>query len=326
MSYERKRSRLALNAAMLLSSTIMTGTVRAQSFNVDFCGNFGWVASTSYGAAAGQPGVWNEKTFSGGPVFGLNGLPISVTMTPSGLAPCVGKDDPGTSGNDEELLDDSADIGAVGSGSRSQVITGLEPGNYQVFTYAWGRGLTVVDVNDTGPQEIGGAWPGNFSPGVTHALHSVNIAAGQDVTIQWVSTVDFGSANGFQIREVLFADSFESGDTRAWTGCPEQTCDTYTFDCNPREPTCTCITTATGVSSCIDSIQACGAPCPGGNADCVTGEVCVIGTCCGGPVCAVDVCPFQIPGTVPTLQKKILRLANPLFPGQCEAPGPVLTR
>ncbi len=68
--------------------------------------------------------------------------------------------------------------------------------------------------------------------------------------------------------------------------CDGQICGTYTFDCDPLDPTCICITRTDGSGTCVADIGCAAAvPCPGGDGDCPPGFVCAIDTCCGTPIC-----------------------------------------
>jgi hypothetical protein len=100
-----------------------------------------------------------------------------------------------------DLLD--LDIGTT----TTVTVTGLTPGLYNVYTYAWAPDsaafVTGVSVNGLPVQNVGGAWPGGFVQGTTHALHQVTLAAAQNLV--WTLTVPtgFGSLNGIQIQGVV---------------------------------------------------------------------------------------------------------------------------
>jgi V8-like Glu-specific endopeptidase len=76
-----------------------------------------------------------------------------------------------------------------------------------------------------------------------------------------------------------------------WTCSEGFVCGSGRFPvCNGSFGPCFCFTTAEGELTCLDGSQACGQACPNGTSDCPTGYACVVNTCCGGPVCALDGC------------------------------------
>jgi hypothetical protein len=192
---------------------ILASPAAAQSLNVDIGLNTVFpVPSSTYGAAAAQPGSWNGVTGSVvGPValVGLNGSPSGVSVTRSGLAGDFSHDNAGTTGEDDSLMDDCQDLGGAGSGSTTWTFTGLSNGQYQVYTYAWapddGSYRTTVTVAGSADpaQIVGGDWPGSHVQGTTFALHTVNVAAGT-LSVTAMTADDpmfgFGSLNGIQIK------------------------------------------------------------------------------------------------------------------------------
>jgi hypothetical protein len=71
--------------------------------------------------------------------------------------------------------------------------------------------------------------------------------------------------------------------------CQPQQCGTYTFDCSPGNSNCLCAEVAEGGGACIAD-QPCGQPCPNGTVDCPTGTICIVNSCCDGPVCVTAEC------------------------------------
>jgi len=67
--------------------------------------------------------------------------------------------------------------------------------------------------------------------------------------------------------------------------CVGASCSTF-IQCSSGNPDCICVTTDQG-GLCVPGSTACGGlvVCPNGTADCPTGELCAVNTCCGGPVC-----------------------------------------
>ena len=191
-----KKQILAIVAVAALATPAM-----AQSFNSDSGTVFG-LPSSLYGAAAGPAyaGTWNSHGPAYNPV-GLNGVALAgVNVTSFGGFAGFSFNNPGTIGDDQALMDDGID------GTHNVTVTGLSAGTYNVFTYAWApdsaAAFTNVSVNGQPNQLIGGAWPGGHQQGVTYALHTVNLLAGQSINIVTSAGISFSTFNGFQIALV----------------------------------------------------------------------------------------------------------------------------
>jgi hypothetical protein len=212
------RSSLLLIGAALASAC----PCAAQSFNIDL-GIDNPAPSQGFGAAAGQPGVWNVwSPVSGGiTLVDLNGVPTSVQAS----APTINSwefswDHLGTTGDDELLLDD----GDFPDPGTTYTISGLAAGTYTVTTYAWAPDdptlITGVRVNNGPITAVGGNWTGTYQLGVTHAVHTVTISAGQTIAITVSIIVEFCTVDGIQITQNGAATtSFCSGDGSG-TACP----------------------------------------------------------------------------------------------------------
>jgi len=79
--------------------------------------------------------------------------------------------------------------------------------------------------------------------------------------------------------------------------CAGQTCATFT-GCNGRPvPECGCTSVAEGGGFCTTNQSCAGLPdCPGGSGDCSPGQLCLVNTCCGRPVCVDSTRLCQPPG------------------------------
>lgn len=176
-----------------------------QAFNIDFNNAFG-TPTAAYGAGAGQPGTWNDVSFTGFavPLNGLGGGATGVTAQVDGTAGPFSFNNAGTTGDDERLMDDLFDVGGVG-GTGTVTISGLAAGAYDVYTYAWapdsGTFITSVTVGGAALTS-GGAWPGVPTSGITHTQHVANVGAGQNLVINVATSSGFGSLNGVQIAPV----------------------------------------------------------------------------------------------------------------------------
>ncbi len=197
--------------AMTLPATLKVNALSFcnPGFNVDFCNGSLWTPNT-FGGAANQPGFWNQATGYKGPKYldNLSGQATDVHLiAPGDLGPCFSFNNPNTSGSIQTLMDDLSSLGASNA-KRTLNVRGLPAGTYQVYTYAWdptsSSASVSVNVNNAGAQQVGGAWPGSFVQGVTHALHTVTIGAGQDIVIdfhvlQSGAILHEGALNGLQI-------------------------------------------------------------------------------------------------------------------------------
>jgi hypothetical protein len=106
----------------------------------------------------------------------------------------------------------ASDCGGIG-GSIVFTFSGLQAGNYSVFTYAEAPDFpetyrTNVSVANApqGTQLIGGVWPGSpHVQGITYALHTVTISAGQTIVVTTTTANapagNLGTCNGFQLRK-----------------------------------------------------------------------------------------------------------------------------
>jgi len=131
---------------------------------------------------------------------------VGRTRVPVGGPPNYNSaDNPGTSGDDELLMDDYLDLGPPQLPAVTVTVSGLSSGDYVVRTYAWAPDddtyITSVFVGDgTGAQNVGGAWPGGHVLGTTYAQDAVASAGTITITLDTIS--GFGTLNGFQIQGV----------------------------------------------------------------------------------------------------------------------------
>ena len=180
----------------------------AQRFNID-------IGPTPepippFPGAAGQPGHWNGITTAeaDGGVFLVN---IASTLTPVLFSvdavaggdfvfdSCIPPDDFAL------LMEDVQDVGPAG-GIVIYTFTGLLPGTYELYTYAWAPDdVTFISAVDStcgsdATELVGGPWCGGvFVRGVTHAQHRARIDPGEDLAVEIETVVGFGSVNGFQL-------------------------------------------------------------------------------------------------------------------------------
>lgn len=209
---------------MPIALLFSTGSAIAQEFNLDVGDTFSFgIPSNAYGAAANQAGEW--FSLNGGPPYAftlndINGNPTAVTtdcqVTGNGLGD-FSFDNVLTSGDDELLMDDLQDVGGVGS-TATWTFSGLVPGAYNVFTYAWApdNGTYTTNITPGGTMDTqvsGGSWPGGHALGTTHALHCVTVDSSGTLVLEVVTATGFGSVNGFQ----LVPKSSACGGAVPWT-------------------------------------------------------------------------------------------------------------
>jgi hypothetical protein len=202
----------SLRSAALLGACVVLGSISAaQTVNVDVCNLLG-TPGAGYGGAAAQAGFWNGiDAAAPGTSFALQstaGAPIAATLSYQLFGNGLGNfsfNEPGTTGDDQALMDDLQDIGS-GSSLSVWTFSGLTPGTYTVTTYAWAPDDPVNSnsrVNVPGSsdpeQTLGGAWPGAHALGVTYARHVLTVGVSGQLAIEVRPSVGFGSVNGIQI-------------------------------------------------------------------------------------------------------------------------------
>lgn len=198
------------------------GAAFGQSFNLDLGtsiqGGAGFgPPSAAHGAAAVQPGFWNNLTGATVTTLALNnlgGAATAVTFTrSSALGGDFAFDNALTTGDRALLIDDGQDLSAT-TGNVIYRFNNLSAGLYEVYTYAVApdvptsdfTSVFVVNSTSTNPQIVGGAMPSQavgYVLGQTHALHVVSLTAPGFIEIRADGQAgSFGTVNGFQLRLV----------------------------------------------------------------------------------------------------------------------------
>lgn len=173
-----------------IAAALLASSAAAQSFNIDVANLSGSPAAT-YGAASGQVGIWNVLTggpagYSAATINDLSGAATAIDLTVTAVGNGLGDfsfNNAGTFGDDEFLMDDLQDVGNGGTPSSTiWKFTGMANSNYQFYVYAWApdSAAFVSFVSECGGVETmcSGAWPGGFSPGVTHVILDVAVTGG----------------------------------------------------------------------------------------------------------------------------------------------------
>ncbi|MFN0137914.1 MAG: hypothetical protein ACKVS9_17565 [Phycisphaerae bacterium] len=189
-----------LRRATIAIALSLAPAAHAQSINLDL-GDATGVPAETYGGAANRPGFWN--IWNGGDTnpfllldLGQSDSRVYIRQTvPFGIGVSDSND---TFGDDEALFDDYI---TVRGGSR-HTISGLAPGEYEVFIYAWPPDnpvfQTLVAVNEIDFGSVSGDWPGTFVEGVTHARGIVPIRTDEPMLIQCFG-IGFATINGIQL-------------------------------------------------------------------------------------------------------------------------------
>ena len=216
----RRRSVLACAVPALLA---FAGIAAGQSFNVDIntTSNFGaGVPSSTYAAAAGQPGTWNN-VLSTSPntvnLVNLDGSASSATLSRATNGTFVNTTNLTTSSNFSLLNDDYQKLSP--QGTLVYTFNNLQAGDYAVFTYAANPDdasskalVSVPGSSSLSTQAIGGAIVGNnWIPGTTHAIHiKRGVTAGGSITINVLadSLNGFACCGGMQIVKMASGADF----------------------------------------------------------------------------------------------------------------------
>ncbi len=200
------RRALLLGAPLLLA---VTATAQTGSYYVDFGDAFGSPSNT-YAAAAPTGGSWNTVGIPVSlphvePLIDAAGNTSSVSLIID--APLVTDtavinfDNAFTFGDDQALLDEGWYVNGLGT----MEITGLPEGTYRVYTHAMAPDADnlITSVNVLGSpdpsQDIGGDFSAGFVLGVTHAEHSITIAAGGSIVIETDVVFSYDTICGVQI-------------------------------------------------------------------------------------------------------------------------------
>ena len=191
------------SAIAALMAAFVVPAANAEQFNIDFGTQFG-IPSDVFGAASGQTGFWNSLGDAPNmvPLMDLGGKVTDVMFTDNTGNFTFSFDNPGTTGDDEALMDDILDLGGLGS-TDMFTISGLSAGTYTIYSYNWAPDsdgfVTGVSVNGSPQQTVGGGWAGGYADGVTHAVFKLTIGEGEDIVINTETLDGFGSFNGLQI-------------------------------------------------------------------------------------------------------------------------------
>jgi hypothetical protein len=186
----------------------LASSASAQSFNIDIGTQpaFSPVPGTTYGAAAMQPGTWNSVApilAAPAALVDLTGALSGVSLSQQGGVGAGAFDNPGTTGDDQALLDDYQDIGPAGT-TTSWSFQNLATGDYTLFTYAWSPQVPPGQVSVTGgtispPQTCGGPWPGMHVMGTTYTTHHFSVVGGSIISVTITVLAGSGGLGGMQL-------------------------------------------------------------------------------------------------------------------------------
>ncbi len=204
----------AITLSTLAALALPAASAHAQSFNIDIHSAPGFGSSlpaSTYAAAAGQPGTWNQVG-SASPtsvaLVNLDGSPSSVTLARATNGTFINTTNVTTTGNFSFLHDDYQRL--TPSGTLAYTFNNLAAGDYAVFTYAANPDdpsskalVSVPGSVSLATQSVGGTINGNkWIPGTTHAIHvRKNVAAGGSITVNVVADPlnGFACCGGIQL-------------------------------------------------------------------------------------------------------------------------------
>jgi hypothetical protein len=194
-------------------------SLQAEQLNIDLGDHFGG-PSDAYGAVSGQAGRWNTVGSLGVTSDLVDTAavptPVSITVSASTADGYAG----GCSSADADAL--VGDNVYTSYGAWTATLAGLANGLYEVFLYAPHNSNVATGnmlVNGNTVESIPGASDCDLSEGVGSAWVRVAVLDG---TLSMTGDPDgtgysHAGLAGLQLREVIFADSFEFGDTSAWS-------------------------------------------------------------------------------------------------------------
>ena len=201
--------------ACLLALALFAGPAFAQSFNFAV-GPTTNQPSSSY-AAAGLPGYWNAFPAPNGSdtynLVQLDGTVTNVYAWQGGGTFLLNSDDPGTNGDDQQLMDHCQIT--YTSTETCLFFYNMQAGDYEILMYAWMPNQPTVISNTSSDNEtgfphivVGGAWPGHQAEGITFARHLCHVS-NSDNTLKTHSGIVPGqnqangaAYNGIQIRQL----------------------------------------------------------------------------------------------------------------------------
>ncbi|MCC6230808.1 MAG: hypothetical protein IT432_16470 [Phycisphaerales bacterium] len=209
-----KKSRAIALPTLASTLLLLCGQAMGQSFNIDInnaSGNGAGAPANSFAGAAGQAGFWNaisSATATTSTLKDLSGVNSAVTFTHDTTGTFSAAADAGVSGEAAKLMLDYQ--GLTSFGTLTYSFNNLAAGTYAVFTYADlpGDASNQAGVTVTGSsssyQYVGGAMSASkLTPGITHAIHVINVSAGGSITVKVADSV-FGTAHvgGLQLRKI----------------------------------------------------------------------------------------------------------------------------
>jgi hypothetical protein len=202
------------------AASCLASSLQGQSINVDFGVGAG-APGSGFGGAAEQAGYWNRLNAIGGQraLAGLDRSRTGATIRVMGRVEMDGG--PVSAGPFQALMNDKLmlESGRGRTGTASVDVEGLAAGRYRVYTFACGGGdstdLTVINVerSSSPPQVVAGACTGIFLPGLTHAVHEVDVEDGGTIVVTAEALGERGSLNGIQIVQLgQLANEYRSID------------------------------------------------------------------------------------------------------------------
>lgn len=198
-----------------LHTALLIGTLASscfgQAFNISFGPNGSRTTAATFGAAADQPGQWNNFTTSGEKALRTTtGELTNVKCTLSGANDGLVffEDETGNSGEFASLMDDSLFTFGCGGVGQSLFIKlqGLAQGTYRLYIYATRPTLmapidSVVLIGFGQSRLAGYAAPNTFEIGRNYTFQTVNVTGSfiNNLSILVADSSDTSNISGIQI-------------------------------------------------------------------------------------------------------------------------------
>jgi hypothetical protein len=134
-------------------------------------------------------------------------------------------DNPATTGDDQNLMDDCQNVGSMAGATTTWTFTGLATGAYRLYTYAWSpnspTAISTVSAGTVSPdQPCGGPWPGTQQLDVTYTVHEFFITFGSPLSVTITVSGEAGNVNGFQLVLLPPPGTYLCFGDGSGTACP----------------------------------------------------------------------------------------------------------
>jgi hypothetical protein len=182
------------------SVVLATSPAQAASFNIDFGSYYGTTNNSTFGAAANQPGQWNNITALG-TTSGLKDTSNVSTSVSLNLVAGSRDISPAAPSSDLQRLVSDGFFSSAGN-NWSVSLTGLDNGAYNVFYYGPSHPNVTTGaftINGTAVASITGDNTTSFVQGTNYGvLNNVSVSDGT-LTLTSTDTTGFRGLSGLQL-------------------------------------------------------------------------------------------------------------------------------